>query len=94
MMIIITIAIFIGMTVCSKMKNILHQFLYNPMVHDCGWVCISTHKTPEGAEKAKETHKSEAYKDWLDEFPTEDERMTHPFGKDEDWRTEPTILLD
>jgi hypothetical protein len=87
-------AIFIGMTICSTMKNILHQFLYNPMVHDCGWVCISTHKTPEGAEKAKESHMSEAYKDWQDEFPTEDLRKTHPFGLHEDWRTEPTILLD
>ena len=78
----------------TAMKNILHQFLYNPMVHDCGWICISTHKTPEGAETAKQSHRSDAYKDWLEEYPTEEQRKSHPFGKNEDWRTSITELLD
>lgn len=64
------------------------------MVHECGWITISTHKTPEGAENAKELHKSEAMKDWMEEYPTEEDRMTHPFGKNEDWRTGITELLD
>jgi hypothetical protein len=86
--------IFMCMNCQQVMKHILHQFLYNPMVHECGWITISTHKTPEGAERAKELHKSEAYKDWLDEFPTEDLQKAHPFGKDEDWRIGITELLD
>jgi hypothetical protein len=64
------------------------------MVNECGWICISTHKSPEGAELAKESHRSDAYKDWLEEYPTDEERMTHPFGKNEDWRTSITELLD
>ena len=86
--------IFMFMNHQQVMKHILHQFLYNPMVHECGWVTISTHKTPEGAETAKELHISEAYKDWLDEYPTEDLRKSNPFGKDEDWRIGITELLD
>ena len=52
------------------------------------------HRSPAGAEKAKEAHRSEAYNDWLEEYPTEEQRKSHPFGKNEDWRTGITILLD
>lgn len=86
--------IFIGVNTLNKMKDVLYQFLYNPMVHDCGWVTISTHRTPLGAENAKETHRSDAYNDWLEEYPTEEQRKLHPFGKDEDWRIGITELLD
>ena len=82
------------MNIQIVMKTILHQFLYNPMIHECGWITISTHKTPEGAEIAKEAHKIDALKDWEEEYPTEELRMTHPFGKNEDWRINSTELLD
>jgi hypothetical protein len=87
-------AIFIWMEILTAMKCFLHQFLYNPMIHECGWITISTHRTPEGAEAAKQSHKSEAYNDWLEEFPTEEQRKSHPFGAHEDWRLGITELLD
>jgi hypothetical protein len=86
--------IYIHMTICSIMKALLHQFLYNPNVHDCGWITISTHRTPEGAENAKKLHKEEAMKDWMEEYPTEDLRVKHPFGHNEDWRIGLTELSD
>jgi hypothetical protein len=82
------------MDIISKMKTILYQFLYNPMVSDCGWIAISTHRTPEGAEAAKTSHKSDAYKDWMEEFPTEELRMTNPFGIHENWCIGTTELID
>lgn len=82
------------MIISSIMKTLLHQFLYNPNVHDCGWITISTHRTPDGAETAKETHKSDAYNDWLEEYPTEELRLKHPFGHNEDWRIGITELSD
>lgn len=86
--------IFILVMTASLMKEFLHQFLYNPMINECGWVTISTHRTPEGAEKAKQSHRSDAYNDWLEEYPTQQERELHPFGRFEDWRTSITELLD
>ena len=39
--------------------NTLYAFLYNPMIHESGYVTISIHRTREGAEKALEWHKKE-----------------------------------
>jgi hypothetical protein len=82
------------MTISSIMKTMLYQFLYNPNVHDCGWITISTHRTPEGAEKAKAMHKADAKKDWMEEFPTEELRTANPFGSNEDWQIATTELSD
>jgi hypothetical protein len=38
----------------------LYAFLYNPMIHESGYITISIHRTREGAEKAMEWHKKES----------------------------------
>ena len=74
-------------------QTILYQFLYNPMIHDCGWVTISTHISPQGAQAAMNRHRDDAEADWEEEY-TPEQRMTHPFGVNEDWRVLPTKLLE
>ena len=48
-----SIAIFIGTILGKQMKEFLHQFLYNPMIHECGWITISTIEAPQGLRKPK-----------------------------------------
>lgn len=73
-------------------KELVYLFLYNPMVYTAGWVTQSVHKKRKNALEDMEVHKSEAYKKWEQDFPTEEERREHPFGKYEDWRVTPMVL--
>lgn len=67
-------------------KELVYLFLYNPMVCSSTWTTQSVHKSRKSASQAMEEHISLIRSKWEQDFPTEQERMTHPFGKYEDWR--------
>ena len=73
-------------------KELVYLFLYNPMICTSAWTTQSVHKTRKSAELAMEEHKSEAQLKWEQDFITPEERMTHPFGKFEDWRITAMVL--
>jgi hypothetical protein len=45
-------------------QNTLYAFLYNPMIHESGYITISIHRTQKGAEKAMEFYKHEVKEEW------------------------------
>lgn len=73
-------------------KELVYLFLYNPMVYSNTWTTQSVHKTRKAAELAMEQHKALAHSKWEQDFISPEERMTHPFGKYEDWRINAMIL--
>ena len=44
----------------------LYAFLYNPMIHESGYITVSIHRTREGAEKALEWHKKECREEYAE----------------------------
>jgi hypothetical protein len=48
----------------QERKKPLYAFLYNPMIHESGYITVSIHRTREGAEKALEWHKNECREEW------------------------------
>lgn len=74
-------------------KELVYLFLYNPMVHTNGWTTQSVHKKRYKAIEAMEAHIAEAKLKWEEDFPSDDEKKHHPFGKFEDWRVNAMILL-
>ena len=75
-------------------KELVYLFLYNPMVCTSGWITQSIHKKRKSAVSAMEEHKTEAMKKWESDFPSPQEKLEHPFGKHEDWRVTPMVLMD
>lgn len=43
------------------MKEIVYEFLYCPCIFESGFITISLHRTYEGAEKAMNKHKQDAF---------------------------------
>jgi hypothetical protein len=43
----------------------LYAFLYNPMIHESGYVTMSIHRTRKGAEKALEWHRKQEQEEWI-----------------------------
>lgn len=74
-------------------KELVYLFLYNPMVCTSTWTTQSVHKTRKSAIQAMEDHIAIAREKWELDFPTEQERMTHPFGQYEDWRINAMPIL-
>lgn len=80
------------MGINEDIKELVYLLLYNPMIYQSGWTTLSVHKKRRSAEETLEIYKSEAYKKWEQDFVTPEERMTHPFGKYEDWRITPMVV--
>ena len=70
----------------------LYAFLYNPMIHESGYITISIHRTREGAEKALAWHKNDCIKEWKEIM--KDDLAEFPFGQSQDWRIEEITILD
>ncbi len=69
------------------MKEILYEFLYCPCIHESGWVTVSLHRTREGAQKALDSHKDSAKKEFNERYSKEEiEKLIFKFGQFEDWR--------
>ena len=77
--------------ICME-KELVYLFLYNPMICTSSWTTQSVHKTRKSAELAMEAHKAEAQAKWEQDFITPEERLSHPFGKFEDWRINAMVL--
>jgi hypothetical protein len=75
------------------MEEILYQFLYNPMIHESGYITMSIHRTRKGAEMALEFHKAEMKKEWNKMYDEPDEEPWK-FGHFEDWKIEEIKLQD
>ena len=54
-------------------SDTLYAFLYNPMIHESGYITVSIHRTREGAEKAMEWHKKEHIEQTIEECGKYDE---------------------
>ena len=50
----------------KQLKQPLYAFLYNPMIHESGYITISIHRTLKGAEKALEWHKKQHIKEIME----------------------------
>ena len=56
-----------------QQSTTLYAFLYNPMIHESGYITVSIHRTREGAEKAMEWHKKEHIEQTIEECGKYDE---------------------
>lgn len=72
-----------------QQSNTLYAFLYNPMIHESGYITVSIHKTREGAEKAMEWHKHECRKEWAEIYKAVHRtELDHPFDAFQNWVVE------
>ena len=69
----------------------VYSALYNPMIHESGYVTISLHRSMEGAVNAAEKHKAKRKKEfdrlWKNDSPPS------PFGTFEDWAVDEVDIL-
>lgn len=75
----------------------VYAFLYNPMTEESGYMTMSLHATPEGAEKAMEAHKSEKREEH--EFEVEyrksiNEDYLSEFGRWQNWLVQEMEVLN
>jgi len=68
--------------------NTLYAFLYNPMIHESGYITVSIHRTREGAEKALICHKNDIKEEW------DNEDHIFAFDHFRDWEIEEIQILD
>jgi len=68
----------------------LYAFLYNPMIHESGYITISIHRTREGAEKALEWHKKEHIAETIEDCGKYDEE----WDSCKDWKVEKITVND
>jgi hypothetical protein len=93
----------------SFVQDTLYAFLYNPMIHESGYITVSIHRTREGAEKALEWHKKEElrkFNEEMDELRKEMREKANPeeyieiyiatfkFNPDRCWKIEEIKILD
>jgi hypothetical protein len=64
----------------------LYAFLYNPMIHESGYITVSIHRTREGAEKAMEWHKHSEEIEWNELMGKDIKEF--PFGTNQSWKVE------
>ncbi len=50
----------------EALKKPLYAFLYNPMIHESGYITVSVHRTREGAKKALEWHRHNEELEYID----------------------------
>jgi hypothetical protein len=73
----------------------LYAFLYNPMIHESGYITVSIHRTREGAEKAMEeqmTEEKKRYKEWYENDKSY--KLQFPFNWNKNWKIEEIKILD
>jgi hypothetical protein len=79
----------------SFVQNTLYAFLYNPMIHESGYITVSIHRTREGAEKALEWHRNECRNEWAEVYKAVHRaEIDHPFDAFQSWRIEEIQILD
>lgn len=67
----------------------LFTALYNPMVHESGFITLSVHRTKKGAWNAIKRHKIEEFNEWMDGqfYSRRQENWDHfKFDFCKDWR--------
>jgi hypothetical protein len=74
-------------------QTTLYAFLYNPMIHESGYITVSIHRTREGAEKALEWHKNEAKKEYEELFEGQ-KPSEFPFDWSKSWKVEEIQIKD
>jgi hypothetical protein len=89
--------------------TVVYAFLYNPMIHESGYVTMSLHETRKGAEIAMEFHRKEAQEEWEKQMTWREEscgdrgdlteykkrmREEYPFGQFQAWAIEPMLVLE
>jgi hypothetical protein len=72
----------------------LWEALYNPMIHESGFVTISIHLTKRGAQKAIERDKQREYEEWLEEYKwiPNDQSFNITWDKFKIWKVQPIKL--
>lgn len=73
-----------------QQSTTLYAFLYNPMIHESGYITVSIHRTREGAEKAMERHKKEHIEQILKECGKYDEE----WDSYRNWKVEEITIKD
>lgn len=61
--------------------NTVYGFFYNDFIYESADALVSLHVTPEGAQKALESHKQEQLQEWKSRMEAEKKR----------WETDPHI---
>lgn len=69
----------------------IYEALYNPCIHESGYVTISLHLSPEGAQKAIDDHKKEKYLKFIEIYPLND--APFKFGDHEGWGVSETEVF-
>ena len=77
----------------DESKQPLYAFLYNPMIHESGYITVSIHRTRKGAEKALEWHRKQCIEDW-NEFKDTFGKSEYSETKNKDWKIETIEILD
>ena len=73
-----------------QQPDTLYAFLYNPMIHESGYITVSIHRTREGAEKALEWHKKEHIEETIEDYGKYDEE----WDTFRDWRISEITIQD